>query len=74
MIDEGTWSVEDVSAYLGVPVGTLYQWRYLGKGPRAAKVAAGCVTGRRTCGGGSASRPRRLPYGLRCCPAGGLSR
>jgi predicted DNA-binding transcriptional regulator AlpA len=36
--DDVMWSAEDVSAYLGVPVGTLYQWRYLRKGPRAAKV------------------------------------
>ena len=35
-MEESTWSAEDVSAYLGVPVGTLYQWRYLGKGPRSA--------------------------------------
>ena len=37
-MEESTWSAEDVSAYHGVPVGTLYQWRYLGKGPRAARV------------------------------------
>lgn len=29
---------DNVSAYLGVPVGTLYQWRYLGKGPGSARV------------------------------------
>ena len=23
------WSIRDVSAFLGVPVGTLYQWRYV---------------------------------------------
>ncbi|MGW4678365.1 helix-turn-helix transcriptional regulator [Micromonospora taraxaci] len=32
------WTVEDVSAFLGVPVGTLYQWRHRRFGPRAAKV------------------------------------
>jgi predicted DNA-binding transcriptional regulator AlpA len=32
------WSIEDVSAYLRVPVGTLYQWRYRRTGPRAFKV------------------------------------
>ena len=37
-MDEGTWSATDVSRYLGVPVGTLYQWRYLQKGPRSARV------------------------------------
>lgn len=31
-------SIEDVSAYLGIPIASLYQWRYLNKGPRAAKV------------------------------------
>lgn len=29
------WSVKEVSEYLGIPVQTLYQWRYLGLGPRA---------------------------------------
>lgn len=32
------WTVEDVSIFLGVPVGTLYQWRHRRIGPRAAKV------------------------------------
>jgi excisionase family DNA binding protein len=32
------WSVSDVSQYLGIPVGTLYQWRCRGQGPRAHKV------------------------------------
>lgn len=32
------WTVEDVSTFLGVPVGTLYQWRHRRTGPRAAKV------------------------------------
>lgn len=32
------WDVEDVAAYLGVPVGTLYQWRYRGVGPTAFRV------------------------------------
>jgi hypothetical protein len=32
------WSVNDVSGYLGVPVSTLHQWRYLGKGPAAFRV------------------------------------
>lgn len=31
-------SAAEVSEYLGVPVATLHQWRYLGTGPRAAKV------------------------------------
>ncbi|MEV6377274.1 helix-turn-helix transcriptional regulator [Micromonospora musae] len=32
------WSIEEVSAFLRVPVGTLYQWRYRRMGPRAFKV------------------------------------
>jgi predicted DNA-binding transcriptional regulator AlpA len=32
------WSVEDVSEYLGIPVNTLYQWRYRGQGPAAIRV------------------------------------
>jgi excisionase family DNA binding protein len=32
------WSVEQVSAYLGVPVKTLYQWKWRGEGPPVRKV------------------------------------
>jgi excisionase family DNA binding protein len=32
------WSVDDVSAYLGVPVKTLYQWKWRGEGPPVRKV------------------------------------
>ncbi|TDC22084.1 DNA-binding protein [Micromonospora sp. 15K316] len=35
---ERLWTVQEVSAFLGVPVGTLYQWRYRRTGPRAARV------------------------------------
>jgi excisionase family DNA binding protein len=35
---EPLWTVEDVSTYLGVPVTTLYQWRYRRTGPRASRV------------------------------------
>lgn len=35
---ERLWGVEDVSAYLGVPVSTLYTWRYLGSGPPGRRV------------------------------------
>ena len=31
-------TVPEVSAYLGIPVQTLYQWRTLAKGPRGIKV------------------------------------
>lgn len=32
------WTVEDVSAFLGVPVETLYRWRKLRYGPPAARI------------------------------------
>ncbi|MBG0567388.1 helix-turn-helix transcriptional regulator [Actinoplanes aureus] len=35
---EDLWSIERTSRYLGVPVGTLYQWRHRRTGPRARKV------------------------------------
>jgi hypothetical protein len=35
---ERLWSVQDVSVFLGVPVATLHQWRYLGTGPGAFRV------------------------------------
>jgi predicted DNA-binding transcriptional regulator AlpA len=35
---EPLWDIEDVSAYLGVPIKTLYRWRYLGTGPKAGRV------------------------------------
>jgi excisionase family DNA binding protein len=31
-------TTQEVSSYLGVPVGTLYQWRLRGEGPRAVRV------------------------------------
>jgi hypothetical protein len=35
---EPLWGVEEVSAFLRVPVPTLYQWRHRRLGPRAFKV------------------------------------
>lgn len=32
------WGVQEVAEYLGVPVATLYQWRYRGYGPRGRRV------------------------------------
>ncbi len=32
------WSAKRVAEYLGVPVGTLHQWRYLRLGPKAYRV------------------------------------
>lgn len=31
-------TVSEVAAHLGVPVPTLYQWRYKGTGPRGLRV------------------------------------
>jgi len=36
--DEPIWTVQEVSAFLRIPVGTLYQWRHRRTGPRASKV------------------------------------
>jgi len=35
---ERLWTADDCADYLGVPVATLYQWRYHGKGPRGYRV------------------------------------
>ncbi|MFC4062262.1 helix-turn-helix transcriptional regulator [Planomonospora corallina] len=32
------WTVEEVAEYLGVPVGTLYQWRYKKIGPPGRRI------------------------------------
>lgn len=32
------WTIHDVSAYLAVPVQTLYQWRHRGEGPPCMRV------------------------------------
>jgi excisionase family DNA binding protein len=32
------WGVEEVSTYLGVPVKTLYQWKWRGEGPPVRKL------------------------------------
>ncbi len=32
------WTSEETARFLGVPVATLYQWRYLGTGPQAGRV------------------------------------
>jgi excisionase family DNA binding protein len=37
-VPEALLNIHDVSTYLGIPVPTLYQWRYMGKGPRAARL------------------------------------
>jgi excisionase family DNA binding protein len=35
---ERLWTIHDVSDYLGVPAGTLYQWRHRGLGPPAVRL------------------------------------
>lgn len=35
---EPLWTVHDVSAYIGVPVATIYQWRVRGEGPPAIRL------------------------------------
>lgn len=35
---EVLWTAEDTAEFLGVPVATLYQWRYHRKGPAAYRV------------------------------------
>ena len=37
-VGEKLLKIGEVSELLGIPVGTLYQWRYTGKGPRAARL------------------------------------
>ena len=32
------WDIKDVSAYLGVPVATIYQWRVRSEGPPAMRL------------------------------------
>jgi predicted DNA-binding transcriptional regulator AlpA len=32
------WTVQDVGEYLSVPVGTLYDWRCKGYGPKGKRV------------------------------------
>lgn len=32
------WTAEDTAHYLGVPVKTLYQWKWRGDGPPVRKV------------------------------------
>ncbi len=35
---ERLWTVKDVSDYLGIPVATLYRWRYTGIGPKSRRI------------------------------------
>jgi excisionase family DNA binding protein len=35
---ERLWSTTQLAEYLGVPVKTIHQWRYMQKGPRGFRV------------------------------------
>jgi excisionase family DNA binding protein len=37
-MDDQVWDDERTGEYLTVPVGTLANWRYQGKGPRFVKI------------------------------------
>jgi len=37
-VQDRLWTAEETAAYLQVPKATLYQWRYLGTGPKAGRV------------------------------------
>lgn len=39
---ERLWSTAELAEYLGVPVKTIHQWRYMQKGPRASALVATC--------------------------------
>lgn len=36
--DDRLLTIVDVAAYLGIPVGTVYQWRHKGTGPAGMRV------------------------------------
>ena len=37
-VQDRLWTAEETAAYLQIPKATLYQWRYLGTGPKAGRV------------------------------------
>jgi predicted DNA-binding transcriptional regulator AlpA len=37
-VKQRLWTVQDVAEYLGAPVGTLYDWRCKGYGPKGKRV------------------------------------
>jgi predicted DNA-binding transcriptional regulator AlpA len=38
LVADRLWTAEETADYLQVPKATLYQWRYLGTGPKAGRV------------------------------------
>jgi predicted DNA-binding transcriptional regulator AlpA len=37
-VQDRLWTAEETAAYLQIPKATLYQWRYLGIGPKSGRV------------------------------------
>lgn len=37
-VGERLWSVHELAEFLGVPVQTIYWWRYRGEGPPAVRI------------------------------------
>ena len=37
-VEDNLWTTEETALYLRIPKATLYQWRYLGIGPKAGRV------------------------------------
>ena len=37
-VQDRLWTADETAAYLQIPKATLYQWRYLGTGPKAGRV------------------------------------
>ena len=58
------WTVEQVSAFLHVPIGTLYQWRHQECRSTGLPPGSGCCTTRPTSGGGSSRKWRDRPCPL----------
>jgi hypothetical protein len=50
------WTFQDVSDFLGVPIGTLYQWRVRGEARRPSRSVGTSGSTRIGCGPGSQSR------------------
>ncbi|NML50777.1 helix-turn-helix domain-containing protein [Streptomyces sp. R302] len=40
MPESALLSTEELAEFLGISAGTLYNWKYQGKGPKAVKVGA----------------------------------
>ena len=53
------WTAEETAEYLRIPKATLYQWRYLGIGPKAGRVGVIFVITPMMSSAGSASSKRQ---------------